>query len=290
MCGLMNPDLFEKVLLGESAMARKFHSYAFLRYSTQAGETVEFVLRRFIAETRLQQQGSKKTKVSSAIEGQEAESLNLSAIKFSSYNLRNGARLLTSYVVDSTAEYGASSPVVKPFKTQIKIIGENEAGALRSRITEAYAKILSYPSAPRIAVYRVDPAFIVVLDWEGVRQPQLKLTEMYIRSLQRELGGLQKNGNGNIFFSIPLSFSNEPLSVFSRGMIRCMIDQRDSLKGATVVDFGAGEGILCRIALGLGSLRVYGFDRSPEYISCAKWISFLEGWIKNLNHESTYSN
>ena len=174
----------------------------------------------------------------------------------------------------------SSSPVIRPSKTQIKIIAEGEAAVLRSRITEAYAKTLGYKETLRVAVYCVDPVFIIVLSQdEGPKPPQLKVLATYIRLLQRELDGLQRSANGNIFFSILSSFSEEPLSVFSRSMIKCMIDQRGILQGATVVDFGTGEGILCRIALGLGGLRTYGFDHYPVLIAYAKWLSFLEGWL-----------
>ncbi|MCM8781079.1 MAG: hypothetical protein NC908_04065, partial [Candidatus Omnitrophica bacterium] len=81
----------------------------------------------------------------------------------------------------------------------------------------------------------------------------------HIKTLKQKFGSLYSENAGNIYFVRPSVFHNVkamPVSIYTLSAAAVMFAYQNVLKDAYVVDMGAGDGLLSRIALGLGARYV----------------------------------
>ncbi|MBI4971860.1 MAG: class I SAM-dependent methyltransferase [Candidatus Omnitrophica bacterium] len=110
-------------------------------------------------------------------------------------------------------------------------------------------------------IIRLGPLVFVVIS----RRFDAAAVERKVGLMKQTLGDVFARNSGNIFFIQPTSDGTEtnkmPLSPYSRSMIAAMLAYPEKFKGAIAADFGAGDGLLSRIALGLGAKQVFLIER-----------------------------
>ncbi len=111
-----------------------------------------------------------------------------------------------------------------------------------------------------------------------------KILEQELVRLRKTLGPLYSSRLGNIYFVTPSAYQLEalsrgfPISPFAGATIAVMLAHKESFKGATVIDFGSGDGLLARIALGLGARQVLLVERKNSLIAQSRTYLKDQGW------------
>lgn len=152
--------------------------------------------------------------------------------------------------------------------------------------TEFKEKLNGDASMGVTQIVRVGPLILVaIVDPEQVEDPNFSrdyFNAAYVRSrvavLQKALGTLYTENSQNIYFVLPPIFSR-----FTQIAIASMIVNTEKFQDADVLDLGAGDGILARVALGLGASRVLLIERGEEEIAMAKTHEELSG-IETARH------
>ncbi len=134
-------------------------------------------------------------------------------------------------------------------------------------------------------IYRLGPLIFIPL-W--VNRNSTVLPAGSIRDLTTKygsaLGDIYHQNHKNILFIPPTSaVYHVPLSGHMAAVIAIMLDNVNQFKGATVIDQGAGSGVLSLVALSLGAKKVVLVENKDEEIAIARALLQAHGYQAKEN-------
>ena len=102
------------------------------------------------------------------------------------------------------------------------------------------------------------------------------------------LGEVYQRNSGNIFFFNPSAYgftSDMPLNPHAQDMIVQMLAERRTFQSAKkVIDFGAGDGLMARLALSLGAQQVFLIDNDSRSLERAAIYLDNDGFKKGIDY------
>ncbi len=130
-------------------------------------------------------------------------------------------------------------------------------------------------------VMRIGALIFVVLNYNNSKVSVVELAAE-IKALKEKLKSskLYQKYTGNVVFTTPTYYqarSDSPISNYTVPVIATMLANSESFHDAVVFDFGAGDGLLARLALRLGARRVVLVENEQRSIERAKFFMEEDG-------------
>lgn len=151
--------------------------------------------------------------------------------------------------------------------------------SLEAALGQSYAR--------RVFYYDELHPFIFVMLEDGFTEgdAMLETYKSFPETLRRKMGDEKYTKlSGNIIFANNSLYSDwhyrYPVSVHALIAVKYMLKHKDSFRGATVADFGSGDGLLSRVALRMGAKEVVLIEKERSSSELARLHLEKDGWIE----------
>lgn len=144
-------------------------------------------------------------------------------------------------------------------------------------------------SRDTLRVIRIGPIIFITLTEDSPESLNARIEELK-GILNERLGEVYLQNKGNILFVNPSSYYQDEFTIspYTRAMIAGMLSKSGELIDKTIIDMGAGDGILSRVALGLGASRVILVERDVQALNRARVFFNAQGWQEFLEENGDF--